>query len=580
MHWGAISCGMPFSSTPAAAAAAAATAAHSAARQPLRPVARHTQVKKSSKGKEKKLARKAVCGGLQEAQSALLPTAPAGRQHTCAPPCASLQDNERAAALAVRVKELNEASSAAAGDLLAALYPAFTRCACCTRSAAAGHPCAAMPAGRRCSHAEQQPSAPLPLCLQVRSQGPECGRALLRRRWFAVTAAGMGPRPHTHTHGGAWRLGGRAAAQALQLHQVRAAAIVALHPCCTPAPTCLPACLPTPLPQELYDACPDWGWSDAKKRAELADPAARFLFVFEQQPAAQAAAAPGAAQEQPAAPAAAPAAAAAAAPPLTAAAAAAALVNGPAAASGGLDGAAAAQPEGRPVAFVHFRYEAEEGQAVLYCYEIQVAAAVQVRCWATVGRQRACLRCGAAVGRLPAQRPLPCNGSIPHLAARPAPAGPPQGKGLGRFLMQLLELLGRRGSIDRLMLTVFHANTAATALYRRLGCGARLAASGVHCGVAFEGLWSCAAPPPCHLASTAACPAVPALRPQLRAGRGQPGCAGPRGRPHVRDPDKGAAAAQGYCHGPAQALCRQGERGGGVSATARGAVATCLLSAL
>ncbi|EFN54697.1 hypothetical protein CHLNCDRAFT_24426 [Chlorella variabilis] len=104
----------------------------------------------------------------------------------------------------------------------------------------------------------------------------------------------------------------------------------------------------------LYEACPDWGWSDARKRGELADPAARHLVL------------------------------------------------------------------GQPVAFVHFRFEEEEGEAVLYCYEIQVAAAVQ-------------------------------------------------GKGLGRFLMQLLELVGRKSGVARLMLTVFHQSAAAVALYRKLG---------------------------------------------------------------------------------------------------------------
>lgn len=53
----------------------------------------------------------------------------------------------------------------------------------------------------------------------------------------------------------------------------------------------------------------------------------------------------------------------------------------------------------------------------------------------------------------------------------PSPSEPlwRQGKGLGRFLMQLLELIGRRSGVARLMLTVFHANEAAVALYRRLG---------------------------------------------------------------------------------------------------------------
>ena len=36
--------------------------------------------------------------------------------------------------------------------------------------------------------------------------------------------------------------------------------------------------------------------------------------------------------------------------------------------------------------------------------------------------------------------------------------------------MQLLELTARRSGLPRLMLTVFHANEAAVALYRRLGC--------------------------------------------------------------------------------------------------------------
>ncbi len=56
----------------------------------------------------------------------------------------------------------------------------------------------------------------------------------------------------------------------------------------------------------------------------------------------------------------------------------------------------------------------------------------------------------------------------PHFAACCSPLLP-QGKGLGRFLMQLLELVGRRSGVARLMLTVFHANTAALALYKRLG---------------------------------------------------------------------------------------------------------------
>jgi hypothetical protein len=35
--------------------------------------------------------------------------------------------------------------------------------------------------------------------------------------------------------------------------------------------------------------------------------------------------------------------------------------------------------------------------------------------------------------------------------------------------MQLLELVGRRSGVARLMLTVFHGNTGAVQLYRKLG---------------------------------------------------------------------------------------------------------------
>lgn len=42
--------------------------------------------------------------------------------------------------------------------------------------------------------------------------------------------------------------------------------------------------------QDLYQGCPNWGWSDASKREELTHPAARFICVF-QTPAASAGAA-------------------------------------------------------------------------------------------------------------------------------------------------------------------------------------------------------------------------------------------------------------------------------------------------
>lgn len=40
-------------------------------------------------------------------------------------------------------------------------------------------------------------------------------------------------------------------------------------------------------------------------------------------------------------------------------------------------GVAAAAQEDAPQAYVHFRWEEEEGVPVLYCYEIQLEAAVQ-----------------------------------------------------------------------------------------------------------------------------------------------------------------------------------------------------------
>ncbi|BDA45682.1 N-alpha-acetyltransferase 40 [Coccomyxa sp. Obi] len=73
-----------------------------------------------------------------------------------------------------------------------------------------------------------------------------------------------------------------------------------------------------------------------------------------------------------------------------------------------------------PVAFVHFRWESEDSVPVLYCYEIQLEAAVQR-------------------------------------------------KGLGRFLMKFLELIARKAGMHEVMLTVLKANTAAAAMYAKLG---------------------------------------------------------------------------------------------------------------
>lgn len=73
-----------------------------------------------------------------------------------------------------------------------------------------------------------------------------------------------------------------------------------------------------------------------------------------------------------------------------------------------------------PVAFLHYRYEEEHGQPIVYVYEIQVDTSVQ-------------------------------------------------GKGVGAYLMRLIELIARKGKLKRILLTVFHDNVGAYGLYRKLG---------------------------------------------------------------------------------------------------------------
>ena len=75
---------------------------------------------------------------------------------------------------------------------------------------------------------------------------------------------------------------------------------------------------------------------------------------------------------------------------------------------------------GQPMAFVHLRYEMEEDEPVLYVYEIQVESSIQ-------------------------------------------------GRGVGKFLMQLVEFVARRSGLARVMLTSFTENTGANALYTKLG---------------------------------------------------------------------------------------------------------------
>ncbi|CCM05143.1 uncharacterized protein FIBRA_07352 [Fibroporia radiculosa] len=79
--------------------------------------------------------------------------------------------------------------------------------------------------------------------------------------------------------------------------------------------------------------------------------------------------------------------------------------------------------EGAPaalLAFVHFRFEREEGQNVVYCYEIQV--------------------------RTDARR-----------------------AGVGKRLMAVLERVGRRWRMQKIMLTVFKVNSSARGFYAALG---------------------------------------------------------------------------------------------------------------
>ncbi|XP_060602682.1 N-alpha-acetyltransferase 40-like [Ruditapes philippinarum] len=72
--------------------------------------------------------------------------------------------------------------------------------------------------------------------------------------------------------------------------------------------------------------------------------------------------------------------------------------------------------DGEPVAFVHFRFDMEYDEEVLYCYEIQLTE-------------------------------------------------PLRRKGLGKFLMQILELLAYKTEMTKVMLTVFKANDSAVTFF-------------------------------------------------------------------------------------------------------------------
>ncbi|KAK2168379.1 hypothetical protein LSH36_17g06030 [Paralvinella palmiformis] len=70
----------------------------------------------------------------------------------------------------------------------------------------------------------------------------------------------------------------------------------------------------------------------------------------------------------------------------------------------------------KPVAFVHFRFDVDFDFEVLYCYEIQLIQAVRR-------------------------------------------------KGLGKFLMQILELLAHKAQMKKVMCTVFNNNYASRAFF-------------------------------------------------------------------------------------------------------------------
>jgi len=76
------------------------------------------------------------------------------------------------------------------------------------------------------------------------------------------------------------------------------------------------------------------------------------------------------------------------------------------------------------IGFVHFRFELDDEQKfpVVYCYEIQIESAYQ-------------------------------------------------GKGLGKFLMNVLVEIGTRFKLNKVMLTCFKHNAQATKFYEKLGYG-------------------------------------------------------------------------------------------------------------
>ncbi|XP_071453873.1 N-alpha-acetyltransferase 40 isoform X2 [Hetaerina americana] len=79
----------------------------------------------------------------------------------------------------------------------------------------------------------------------------------------------------------------------------------------------------------------------------------------------------------------------------------------------------ARNPEGIPVAFSHFRFDLDYGDPVLYCYELQLVESVRR-------------------------------------------------KGLGKFMMQILELIAFSANLHKVILTVLKHNPGATEFYKAL----------------------------------------------------------------------------------------------------------------
>nr|CAG4645303.1 EOG090X0MNC [Leptodora kindtii] len=76
--------------------------------------------------------------------------------------------------------------------------------------------------------------------------------------------------------------------------------------------------------------------------------------------------------------------------------------------------------EGKPLGYSHFRFDMDYGSPVLYCYELQL----EVEC---------------------------------------------RRSGLGRFMLQVLELMAFRANLEKVVLTVFMQNTAARSFFRSCG---------------------------------------------------------------------------------------------------------------